>query len=126
MRRIPAAGRLVRLRSELAQYINLGPVRAYPGVSLPVVRVQPEDVDMVFVRENSEGLYVGAGGFSRRGTGQEVATQESLNTRAGVDRCLRYAFELAREPGRRRRVTLAHKTNVLNYARDPWSRAVAQ
>jgi 3-isopropylmalate dehydrogenase len=119
-------GVLLKLRFELDQYVNLRPVKAYPGVSLPVATVQPEDVDMVFVRENSEGLYVGAGGVSRRGTGEEVATQESVNTRFGVDRCLRYAFELAGEPGRRGRVTLAHKTNVLNYAGDLWSRAFAE
>jgi 3-isopropylmalate dehydrogenase len=80
---------------------------------------------MVFVRENSEGLYVGAGGFARRGTAEEVATQESVNTRRGVDRCLRYAFDLARETGRRGHVTLAHKTNVLAYAGDLWARAFA-
>ena len=117
---------LLRLRFELDQYVNLRPVRAYPGVSLPVARVDHEDVDMVFVRENSEGLYAGAGGFHRRGTGEEVATQESINTRRGVDRCLRFAFELAREPERRRSVTLAHKTNVLTYAGDLWSRAFAE
>jgi 3-isopropylmalate dehydrogenase len=116
-------GVLLRLRFELDQYVNLRPVKAYPGMSVPLARVQPEDVDMIFVRENSEGLYAGAGGFTRRGTGEEVATQESINTRRGVDRCLRFAFELAREPERRRRVTLAHKTNVLNYAGDLWWRA---
>jgi 3-isopropylmalate dehydrogenase len=119
-------GVLLKLRFELDQYVNLRPVRAYPGTALPVAMVQPEDVDMVFVRENSEGLYVGAGGFSRRGTAAEVAIQESINTRYGVDRCLRFAFELAEEPGRRGRVTLAHKTNVLNYAGDLWSRAFAE
>src|SRR5437763_17116975 len=116
-------GVLLKLRFELDQYVNLRPVKAYPGMSVPLARVQPEDVDMVFVRENAEGLYVGAGGFSRKGTGEEVATQESINTRFGVDRCLRYAFELAREPERGGRVTLAHKTNVLNYAGDLWARA---
>jgi len=119
-------GVLLKLRFELDQYVNLRPVKAYPGVSLPVATVQPEDVDMVFVRENSEGLYVGAGGVSRRGTGEEVATQESVNTRFGVDRCLRYAFELAGGSDRRGHVTLAHKTNVLNYAGDLWSRAFAE
>src|SRR2546423_1781853 len=119
-------GIILRIRFELDQYVNIRPVRACPGMSLPVARVAPEDVDMVFVRENSEGLYVGAGGFSRRGSGEEVATQESINTRSGVDRCLRFAFDLAREPGRRGRVTLAHKTNVLNYAGDLWSRAFAE
>ena len=119
-------GVLLKLRFELDQYVNLRPVKAYPGMSLPVARVAPEDVDMVFVRENAEGLYVGVGGFSRKGTRDEVATQESINTRAGVDRCLRFAFELAGEPGRRGNVTLAHKTNVLNYAGDLWSRAFSE
>ncbi|MFN2543614.1 MAG: 3-isopropylmalate dehydrogenase [Actinomycetota bacterium] len=114
---------LLRLRFELDQYVNLRPVHAYPEMSLPLARVEPDEIDMVFVRENSEGLYAGAGGFLRKGTGEEVATQESINTRRGVDRCLRYAFELAREPERRQRVTLVHKTNVLNYAGDLWSRA---
>src|SRR5207249_3011449 len=91
-------GILLRIRFELDQYVNLRPVRAYPGMSLPVARVELEEIDMVFVRENSEGLYVGAGGFSRRGTGEEVALQESINTRRGVDRCLRFAFELASGP----------------------------
>jgi 3-isopropylmalate dehydrogenase len=114
---------LLRIRFELDQYVNLRPVKAYEGVSLPLARVDHDEIDMVFVRENSEGLYAGAGGFLRKGTGEEVATQESINTRTGVDRCLRFAFELAREPERRKRVTLAHKTNVLNYAGDLWSRA---
>jgi 3-isopropylmalate dehydrogenase len=116
-------GLLLRLRFELDQYVNVRPVKAYPEVSLPVARVAPEDVDMVFVRENTEGLYGGAGGFHRMGTKEEVAVQESVNTRRGVDRCLRYAFELARRPERRRHVTLVHKTNVLQYAGDLWSRA---
>ena len=119
-------GIILRIRFELDQYVNIRPVRACPGMSLPVARVAPEDVDMVFVRENSEGLYVGAGGFARRGTGEEVATQESINTRRGVDRCLRFAFALAREAGRRGHVTLAHKTNVLTYAGDLWARAFAE
>ena len=119
-------GILLRIRFELDQYVNLRPVRAYPGMSLPVARVEPEEIDLVFVRENAEGLYSGAGGFHRKGTGEEVATQESINTRHGVDRCLRFAFELAREPGRRRRLTLVHKTNVLTYAGDLWARAFAE
>ncbi|HEY7282879.1 MAG TPA: 3-isopropylmalate dehydrogenase [Actinomycetota bacterium] len=117
---------LLRIRFELDQYVNLRPTRPYPGVALPLESVDPSEIDMVFVRENSEGLYAGAGGFHRRGTPEEVAVQESLNTRRGVDRCLRYAFELARGPGRRRHVTLVHKTNVLNYAGDLWSRAFAE
>ncbi len=114
---------LLRIRFELDQYVNLRPTRPYPGVTLPLASVDPSEIDMVFVRENSEGLYAGAGWFHRRDTGDEVAVQESVNTRHGVDRCLRYAFELSRTPGRRRHVTLVHKTNVLNYAGDLWSRA---
>jgi 3-isopropylmalate dehydrogenase len=114
---------LLRIRFELDQYVNLRPVRPYPGVTLPLAGVDPSEIDMVFVRENSEGLYAGAGGFHRRGTEQEVAVQESINTRRGVDRCLRFAFELAGAEGRRAHVTLVHKTNVLNYAGNLWARA---
>ena len=117
---------LLRIRFELDQYVNLRPARAYPGVATPLAGVDPDEIDMVFVRENSEGLYAGAGGFLRKGTPDEVATQESVNTRRGVDRCLAYAFELARGAGRRRHVTLAHKTNVLNVAGDLWARAFAE
>jgi 3-isopropylmalate dehydrogenase len=116
-------GVLLRILFELDQYVNLRPVRAYPGVPAPLTSLDPDDVDMVFVRENGEGLYVGAGSFHKPGTDDEVAVQESVNTRRGVDRCLRYAFELARGPDRRRHVTLVHKTNVLNYAGDLWWRA---
>jgi 3-isopropylmalate dehydrogenase len=119
-------GLLLRLRFELDQYVNVRPVRAYPELSLPVARVASEDVDLVFVRENSEGLYVGAGGSHRKGTGEEVALQESVNTRRGVDRCLRFAFELATRPERRGHVTLVHKTNVLQFAGDLWMRAFAE
>jgi 3-isopropylmalate dehydrogenase len=116
---------LLRIRFGLDQYVNLRPTRPYPGVTLPLASVDPAEIDMVFVRENSEGLYAGAGWFHRHGTDAEVAVQESVNTRGGVDRCLRFAFDLARTPGRRRHVTLVHKTNVLNYAGDLWSRAFA-
>ncbi len=80
------------------------------------------DVDMVVVRENSEGLYSGAGGFHRKGTAHEVAVQESINTRHGVERIVRYAFELATRPDRRGKVTLVHKTNVLTFAGDLYQR----
>jgi 3-isopropylmalate dehydrogenase len=112
---------LLRIRFELDQYIGLRPVKLYPGVRSPVADLSPDDVDMLFVRENSEGLYAGAGGFHRRDTPDEVALQESVNTRRGVDRCLAFAFEQATR--RRGHVTLAHKTNVLNYAGDLWQRA---
>jgi 3-isopropylmalate dehydrogenase len=112
---------LLRIRFELDQYIGLRPVKLYPGVRSPVADLSPDDVDMLFVRAHSEGLYAGAGGFHRRDTPDEVALQESVNTRRGVDRCLAFAFEQATR--RRGHVTLAHKTNVLNYAGDLWQRA---
>jgi len=114
---------LLRIRFELDQYVNLRPVRPYPGVSVPLATVDPAEIDLVVVRENSEGLYAGVGGFHRKGTEGEVAVQESINTRFGVDRCLAFAFDLAGRPGRRGHMTLVHKTNVLNYAGDLWSRA---
>jgi 3-isopropylmalate dehydrogenase len=83
-----------------------------------------EDVDLVVVRENSEGLYTGGGGFHRKGTPHEVAIQESVNTRHGVERVARYAFDLSMRPGRRRKVTLVHKTNVLTFAGDLYQRVV--
>lgn len=113
---------LLRIRFELDQYVNLRPVRLYPGVEPPVRGLGPEDVDFVVVRENVEGSYVGAGGVVRRGTPHEVAIEESVNTRRGVERVVRYAFGLARS--RRKRVTLVHKTNVLAYAGDLWQRTV--
>jgi 3-isopropylmalate dehydrogenase len=82
------------------------------------------DVNFVVVRENGEGLYTGAGGFHRKGTPQEVAVQESVNTRHGVERIVRYAFEYAGRPDRRRKLTLVHKTNVLTYAGDLYQRVV--
>jgi 3-isopropylmalate dehydrogenase len=94
----------------------------YPGVQTLVPSHAEDDVDMVVVRENSEGLYSGAGGFHRKGTSHEVAVQESINTRHGVERIVRYAFELA--AGRRRTLTLVHKTNVLTFAGDLYQRVV--
>jgi 3-isopropylmalate dehydrogenase len=114
-------GLLLRIRSELDQYINLRPIRLYPGVASPVAGLGPEDVDMVVVRENSEGLYAGSGRTEAADTPSEVAIQESVNTRSAIERCVRYAFELAR--GRPRRlVTLVGKTNVLTYAWGLWER----
>jgi 3-isopropylmalate dehydrogenase len=113
---------LLRIRFELDQYVNLRPVLRYPGVKTLVPSHAEGDVDLVVVRENSEGLYTGAGGFHRRGTAHEVAVQESINTRHGVERIVRYAFELAAR--RRRRLTLVHKTNVLTFAGDLYQRVV--
>ena len=92
-------GILLRLRFAFHQYINLRPVRLFPGVDTPIKGKGPDEIDLVVVRENNEDLYVGAGGFTRKGTPEEVAIQTSINTRSGVERCLRYAFDLARTRG---------------------------
>ncbi|HWG60737.1 MAG TPA: 3-isopropylmalate dehydrogenase [Streptosporangiaceae bacterium] len=114
-------GLLLRLRFELDHYVNLRPVRLYPGVITPLAAARPESVNMLVVREGTEGLYAGTGGVLRKGTPEEVATQESLNTAFGVDRVVRYAFELA--AGRpAKKLSLVHKTNVLAYAGDLWQR----
>jgi 3-isopropylmalate dehydrogenase len=115
-------GIILRLRFGLDQYINLRPVKLFPGVEIPVKDKGPEDIDFVVVRENTEGLYAGAGGFLRRGTPHEVATQESVNTRMGVERCVRFAFELTRRRNKGKKLTLCGKTNVLTYASDLWER----
>jgi 3-isopropylmalate dehydrogenase len=112
---------LLRLRRELEQYINLRPVKLHRGVRSPIADISPEDVDFVVVRENSEGLYAGKGSFTAKGESFEVAIQESVNTRLGVERCIRYAFDLAMTRSRKH-VTLCGKTNVLKYAWDLWSR----
>jgi 3-isopropylmalate dehydrogenase len=116
-------GLLLRLRFELDQYINLRPVKLYPNVDSPLKDKKPEDIDYVVVRENTEGIYAGAGGFLRKGTPHEVATQESVNTRFGVERCIRYAFELTRKRNKMKKLTLCGKTNVLTYAFGLWERA---
>jgi 3-isopropylmalate dehydrogenase len=115
---------LLRARFELDQYVNLRPIVRYPGVQTLVPSHDEDDVNMVVVRENSEGLYSGAGGFHRKGTEHEVAVQESINTRHGVERIVRYAFELAMRPDRRGKLTLVHKTNVLTFAGDLYQRVV--
>jgi 3-isopropylmalate dehydrogenase len=135
-------GILLRLRFDFHQYINLRPIRLYPGVTGPIRGKGPGDIDMVVVRENNEDLYVGAGGFTRKGTSEEVAVQTSVNTRAGVERAIRFAFELARRrsqdgpfrglagtQGRQawtRQLTLVAKTNVLTFAHDLWMRAFTE
>jgi len=115
-------GLLLRLRFELDQYINLRPVKLYPGVDCPIKNKRPEDIDFVVIRENTEDLYFGGGGFLRKGTPQEVAIQEMVATRFGVERCLRYAFEFTRKRKRKNLLTLVAKTNVLTYASDLWWR----
>lgn len=116
-------GILLKIRFLFDQYVNLRPVKLYPGVKTPIKDKGPEDIDFVVVRENTEGLYAGAGGFLKKGTPDEVAIQESINTRKGVERCLRYAFELCRKRNKARKLTLCGKTNVLTYASDLWYRA---
>ena len=132
-------GLLLRLRFDLDQYINLRPVKLYPGVETPLAGKGPDDIDFVVVRENTEDLYAGAGGFLKKGTPDEVAIQTSINTRKGVERCLRWAFEYCRkrnaanawkglrtddlENGKRGQLTLVAKTNVLTYGSELWQRA---
>ncbi len=116
-------GILLKLRFALDQYINLRPVKLYQGVETPLKDKGPKEIDFVVVRENSEGLYTGAGGVLKKGTPDEVAVQESINTRKGVERCLRYAFNYCRKRNQEKKLTLCGKTNVLTYAFDLWERA---
>ena len=116
-------GILLRTRFELEQYINLRPVKLYDERFCPLKDKKPQDIDFVVVRENNEGLYTGAGGFVFKGTPNEVALQESVNTRRGVERCLRYAFEFTRKRNKDKKLTLCGKTNVLTFAFDLWERA---
>lgn len=115
-------GILLKTRFALDQYINLRPVRLYDSRFTPLKDKKPEDIDFVVVRENSEGLYKGLGEFQNKGTKDEVAIQISHNTRKGVERCLRYAFEYARKRNKRKKLTLCGKTNVLTFAWDLWQR----
>ncbi|MDP6679874.1 MAG: 3-isopropylmalate dehydrogenase, partial [Verrucomicrobiota bacterium] len=116
-------GILLRLRFELEQYINLRPVKLFDDRFCPLKDKKPEDIDFVVVRENNEGLYTGSGGFVFKGTPNEIAIQESVNTRRGVERCLRYAFDYTRKRNKENKLTLCGKTNVLTYAFDLWERA---
>lgn len=116
-------GILLKARFELDQYINLRPVKLYEGVSTPLKNKGPKEINFVVVRENTEGLYTGAGGVLKKGTKDEVAIQESINTRKGVERCLRFAFEYTKKRDKDRKLTLCGKTNVLTFAFDLWERA---
>ncbi|MCA9239586.1 MAG: 3-isopropylmalate dehydrogenase [Planctomycetales bacterium] len=115
-------GILLKLRFELDQYINLRPVSLYPGIETPLANKSAADIDFICVRENTEDLYCGVGGFVRKGTPQEIASQTMVATRFGVERCIRYAFELAKTR-QRKHLTLVHKTNVLTFAGETWYRA---
>ena len=113
---------LLKLRFELDLYINLRPVVLFPGVDTPLKDKGPNDINFVVVRENTEGVYAGGGGLLKKGTQDEVAVQESINTRKGVERCIRYAFEYCRKRGKNKLLTLCAKTNVLIYESDLWNR----
>jgi 3-isopropylmalate dehydrogenase len=116
-------GLLLRLRFELDHFVNLRPVKLFPGVASPLANLGPDDIDFVVVREGTEGAYAGAGGFLRKGTSHEIATEESVNTAFGVERVVRDAF--ARAAARpRKKLTLVHKNNVLVHSGDLWSRTV--
>jgi 3-isopropylmalate dehydrogenase len=120
-------GLLLHLRFVLDQYINLRPVKLYPGVESPLREKGPEHINFDVIRENTEDLYAGTGGFLRKGTPQEVSTQEMITTRFGAERCIRYAFEVARAKKKsgagKGKLTLVHKTNVLTFCGDTWFRA---
>ncbi len=118
-------GLLLKLRFVFDQYVNLRPSRLWPGTAGPLAAVKPGEIDLVVVREGTEGLYAGAGGVLHQGTAAEIATEESLNTRHGVERVIRDAFERASRR-ERRKVTLVHKTNVLTHAGGLWSRTFAE
>ena len=117
-------GLLLKLRFDFDQYVNLRPIKLYEGVPTPIAGLTPDRCDMVVVRENTEGLYSGMGGVFKKGTVHELATQESINTRVGVERVVRDAFERAGR--RRRKLTVAHKTNVLPFAGDLWWRTAQE
>ena len=117
-------GLLLELRFQLDQYINLRPVKLYPGVETPLAGKTPEDIDFVVVRENTEDMYAGIGGFLKKGTADEVASQTAIYTRKGCERCLRWAFEFTqkRNNSKGKRLTLVAKTNVLTFGHDLWWR----
>jgi 3-isopropylmalate dehydrogenase len=115
-------GILLKLRFALDQYINLRPVKLYDERFCPLKDKKPEDIDFVVIRENSEGLYKGMGEFKDKGTKEELAIQISYNTRKGVERCIRYAFEYCKKRNKRNKLTLCGKTNVLTFAWDLWER----
>jgi 3-isopropylmalate dehydrogenase len=115
-------GLLLELRFRFDQYINLRPVKLFPGVETPLAGKGPDDIDFVVVRENTEDLYCGVGGFLKKGTPDEVAMQTAVYTRKGCERCIRWAFDYTRKRNKRKQLTLVAKTNVLTYGHDLWWR----
>ena len=106
-------GILLKLRKEFDQYINLRPVVLYPGVETPLANKNPEDINFVVVRENTEGLYAGAGGYIHYGTENEIATQESINSYYAIHRCIKYAFEYTKN-NNRKKITLCAKLSLIH------------
>ncbi|HCU37636.1 MAG TPA: 3-isopropylmalate dehydrogenase [Armatimonadetes bacterium] len=119
-------GILLKLRFDFDQYVNLRPVKLYPGVETPLAGKGPEDIDFVVVRENTECLYCGVGGTLKKGTPDEVATQTAIYTRKGVERIIRYAFDLCVKRNDRLNLTLVDKANVLTFGHDLWRRTFAE
>ncbi len=115
-------GILLKMRFALDQYINLRPVKLYPGVETPLKDKGPEDIDFVVVRENTGGIYTGVGGAVQVGTPYEVATQVMVYSRPVVERCIRFAYEYTRKRNKRKQLTLVHKCNVLTHCGDLWVR----
>ena len=115
-------GLLLALRFRFDQYINLRPVKLFPGVETPLADKGPDDIDFVVVRENTEDMYAGVGGWLKKGTPDEVATQTAIYTRKGCERCIRWAFEFTRKRNKKKQLTLVAKTNVLTYGHDLWWR----
>jgi 3-isopropylmalate dehydrogenase len=115
-------GLLLALRFRFDQYINLRPVKLFPGVETPLAGKGPGDIDFVVVRENTEDMYAGVGGWLKKGTPDEVATQTAIYTRKGCERCIRWAFEFTRKRNKKKQLTLVAKTNVLTYGHDLWWR----
>jgi 3-isopropylmalate dehydrogenase len=115
-------GLLLELRFRFDQYINLRPVKLFPGVETPLAGKGPKDIDFVVVRENTEDMYVGMGGFLKKNTPDEVAMQTAVYTRKGCERCIRWAFNYTRKRNQKKRLTLVAKTNVLTYGHDLWWR----
>jgi 3-isopropylmalate dehydrogenase len=119
-------GILLKLRFDFDQYVNLRPIKLYPGVETPIKNKGPEDIDFVVVRENTEDMYVGIGGSMKKGTPDEVAVQEAVYTRKGTERIIRYAFELARKRAKNNTLTMVDKANVLTHGHDLWTRTFAE
>ncbi len=119
-------GIILKLRFDFDQYVNLRPIKLYPGVETPLKGKGPEDIDFVVVRENTEGFYAGMGGQLKKGTPDEVAIQTGIYTRKGTERIIRYAFELACKRDEGKTLTCVDKANVLTHGHDLWRRTFAE